>query len=269
MRAPANGTITGKYNNYTMEVVQQIGSDSFDPGHGVLISKTKNTASSCGNFNCFVWVIDAHPEDINQVDYIGPDGTPKMATPGDERQKNDASFNAGLNSGSSYEYEDTANRLHFYIIDKRTDAAGHPALQGRRQVARRRRPADARRRLAAPAARQRRGLHDLHVQPDQHGRGGGDAERAPAGRVGVPEQRRLPALRHGDRHGLERVPQERAGHRQVRRVDLGAGLHREGHRLGHGHAQRGLRERSDARPRARSARWPTAPSAARCRPRWR
>ena len=63
-------TVTGKYNNYTVEVVQQIGSDSFDPGHGVLFAKTKNTASSCGNFNCFVWFIDAHPEDINRVDYI-------------------------------------------------------------------------------------------------------------------------------------------------------------------------------------------------------
>jgi hypothetical protein len=71
-----------------------------------------------------VWFIDAHPEDINRVDYIGPDGQPVMATPGDERQKNDATFNAGVNSGSFYEYEDTANRLHFYIVDKRTDAQG-------------------------------------------------------------------------------------------------------------------------------------------------
>src|SRR3954468_5581966 len=124
VRRQANGTITGKYNNYTVEVVQQIGSDSFDPGHGVLFAKTKNTASSCGNFNCFVWFIDAHPEDINRVDYVGPDGVPVIATPGDERQKNDATFNVGLNSGSFSEYEDTANRLHFYVIDKRTDAQG-------------------------------------------------------------------------------------------------------------------------------------------------
>ncbi len=116
--------VTGKYNHYTMEVVQQIGSDSFSPGHGVLISKTKDRSSSCGSSNCFVWVIDAHPEDINRVDFVLPDGTPKIATIGDERQKNDASFNAGLNSGTSYEYEDTDNRLHFYIIDKRTDAQG-------------------------------------------------------------------------------------------------------------------------------------------------
>ena len=120
----ANGTISGKWNNYTMEVVQQIGSDSFDPGHGVLISKTKTNNSTCGTFSCFVWVVDAHPEDINQVDYVAADGTVNKATAGDERQKNDGSFNAGLGSGSTYEYEDTANRLHFYIINKRTDAQG-------------------------------------------------------------------------------------------------------------------------------------------------
>src|SRR4051812_40945460 len=120
----AAGVIGNKWNNYTMEVVQQIGSDSFDPGHGVLISKTKNASSSCGSYNCFVWVVDSHPEDINKVDFVSADGTPKLATIGDERQKNDGSFNAGLGSGSTYEYEDAANRLHFYIISKRTDDQG-------------------------------------------------------------------------------------------------------------------------------------------------
>src|SRR4051812_14570718 len=120
----ANGTISNKWNNYTMEVVQQIGSDSFDPGHGVLISKTKNGSGSCGSFNCFVWVVDSHPEDINKVDFVDAFGTPHLATVGDERQKNDGSFNVGLNSGSTYEYEDAPNRLHFYILDKHTDAQG-------------------------------------------------------------------------------------------------------------------------------------------------
>ncbi len=120
----SGSSVTGKYNNYTMEVVQQIGSDSFSPGHGVLISKTKNSSSSCGSSSCFVWVVDAHPEDVNKVDFVLPNGTPKLATIGDERQKNDASFNAGLNSGTSYEYTDADNRLHFYILDKHTDAQG-------------------------------------------------------------------------------------------------------------------------------------------------
>ena len=116
--------ITGKYNAFTMEVVQQIGSDSFDPGHGVLITKVKNGSSSCGGSSCFAWIIDSHPEDINHVDFVYPDGTPKIATLGDERQLNDASFNAGLDSGSSYEWVDERNRLHFYVVDKTTDSRG-------------------------------------------------------------------------------------------------------------------------------------------------
>src|SRR4051795_12484590 len=120
----AAGTIGNKWNNYTMEVVQQIGSDSFDPGHGVLISKTKNGSGSCGSFSCFVWVVDSHPDDINQVDFVDAFGTPHLATIGDERQKNDGSFNAGLGSGSTYEAADAANRLLFYIINKRTDFQG-------------------------------------------------------------------------------------------------------------------------------------------------
>ena len=58
-----------------MEVVQQIGSDSFAPGHGVLIGKTKTGSSTCGSYNCFVWYIDANPQDINQVDFVKADGT--------------------------------------------------------------------------------------------------------------------------------------------------------------------------------------------------
>ena len=47
-----------------------------------------------------------------------------IATLGDERQLNDGSFNAGLDSGSSYEWTDQPNRLHFYVVDKTTDAQG-------------------------------------------------------------------------------------------------------------------------------------------------
>jgi hypothetical protein len=120
----ANGNIVGRFNDYTMEVVQQIGADSFDPGHGVLIGKSKTGSSSCGSYNCFVWYIDSHPQDINQVDFVRPDGTVAKATSGDERQLNDGSFNAGVGSGSKAEYTAEANRLQFYILDKRTDADG-------------------------------------------------------------------------------------------------------------------------------------------------
>jgi hypothetical protein len=47
-----------------------------------------------------------------------------MRTIADYRQLNDALFHAGLNSGSQYEWEDTPNRLHFYVIDRDVDAKG-------------------------------------------------------------------------------------------------------------------------------------------------
>ena len=112
------------FNFYSIEVVQRIGYDSFTPDNGVLIAKNKNVESrSCG-YNCFTWVIDAHPEDIKLPDFTRPDGSVVMRTVADYRQLNDALFHAGLRSGSHYEWKDEANRLHFYVIDMRRDGAG-------------------------------------------------------------------------------------------------------------------------------------------------
>ncbi|GIJ44172.1 peptidase M6 [Virgisporangium aliadipatigenens] len=109
----------GNYNNYTVEVVDRMGADSFTPDQGVLISKTKNADNAP-----FVWVVDANPQDIDMVDFYQPNGTPQKITMGDYRQLSDALFHAGAQSGSEYEYVDEANRLKFYIIDLKRDAAG-------------------------------------------------------------------------------------------------------------------------------------------------
>jgi hypothetical protein len=58
------------------------------------------------------------------VDFRRADGSTVMRTVADYRQLNDALFHAGLNSGSQYEWEDTPNRLHFYVVDLQRDAAG-------------------------------------------------------------------------------------------------------------------------------------------------
>ena len=110
--------------SHSLEVVQRIGYDSFTPDNGVLINKIRDRADSSAGYGCFNWVIDAHPEDINMLDFKRPDGTPVMRTVADYRQLNDALFHAGLNSGSQYEWEDTPNRLHFYIIDLSKDKSG-------------------------------------------------------------------------------------------------------------------------------------------------
>jgi M6 family metalloprotease-like protein len=116
------------YNFYTLEVVQRIGYDSFTPDNGVLIAKNKDSLRGRNGgpnaFNSYIWVIDAHPEDINMVDYIKPNGEKVMRTIADYRQINDALFHAGLNSGSQCEWEDTPNRLRFYVIDTRKNEQG-------------------------------------------------------------------------------------------------------------------------------------------------
>lgn len=112
------------WNDYTVEVVQRIGNDSFTPDNGVLIAKNKDTESNTCGYRCFTWVIDAHPEDIKMVDFKKPDGTVVMRTPADYRQLNDALFHAGTNSGSAYEWKDEANGLHFYVIDVKRSKEG-------------------------------------------------------------------------------------------------------------------------------------------------
>lgn len=116
------------YNFYSMEVVQRIGYDSYTPDNGVLLAKNKDKESNNGGpngFNCFNWVIDANPQDINKVDYLRPgDGLPVMRTPADYRQLNDALFHAGTRSGSKAEWVDAANRLHFYMLDKFVSSEG-------------------------------------------------------------------------------------------------------------------------------------------------
>ncbi|MFK4084601.1 M6 family metalloprotease domain-containing protein [Kribbella sp. NPDC020789] len=107
------------YQNYTVEVVDRMGTDSFTPDSGVLLAKTKNQDAAP-----FEWVVDANPQNINMTDYVLPDGTKVPITIGDYRQLSDALFHAGTNSGSEYEYTDEANRLHFYITNVKRDRAG-------------------------------------------------------------------------------------------------------------------------------------------------
>lgn len=109
----------GGYDNYTIEVVDRMGTDSFTPDSGVLLAKTKDRDRSP-----FIWVKDANPQDIDKVDFVLPDGTPKKMTIGDYRQLSDALYHAGTNSGSEYEYVDEANRLHFYVLNLKRDRRG-------------------------------------------------------------------------------------------------------------------------------------------------
>ncbi|HYK06827.1 MAG TPA: immune inhibitor A domain-containing protein [Gaiellaceae bacterium] len=109
---------SGSYTAYRLEVVERVGNDSFVPGHGVLLSKSRMQ----GTPN--VWLIDPNQQDIGMIDFYRPDGTPVAVVRGDPRQLNDATFHAGTRSGSAYEYVDTFNKLHFYVLDSSRDADG-------------------------------------------------------------------------------------------------------------------------------------------------
>ncbi|WP_067455634.1 M6 family metalloprotease domain-containing protein [Actinomadura macra] len=114
-----DGAAGQKYDNYTVEVVDRMGFDSFTTDSGVLLAKTKNADNAP-----FIWVKDANPQDIDKVDFVRPDGTPQKMTIGDYRQLSDALYHAGTNSGSQYEYVDKENRLHFYVLNLERDSKG-------------------------------------------------------------------------------------------------------------------------------------------------
>jgi M6 family metalloprotease-like protein len=106
------------YSEYRLEVVERVGNDSFAPGHGVLLSKSRPGGLPT------VWLIDPNPDDIGMIDFYRPDGTPVAVLRGDPRQLNDATFHAGTNSGSEYEYVDPFNKLHFYVLRTYRNPAG-------------------------------------------------------------------------------------------------------------------------------------------------
>ena len=227
------GGPAGVWTNYTLETVQRIGYGSFEPDNGVLIAKNKAWAagasrgtegSQCG-YNCFTWVEDAHPEDMNTVDYYKPDGTPIMRTVADYRQLNDALFHAGTNSGSSYEYTDAPNNLKFYVVDKYTDARGmlHYVVGVQNPTG-----AGPQTRGVSVSTASGRRAAVVHVHGHEHGRG--RARRrpraAPAGRDGVVPQRHLPALGGGLGHRLDGDAAQRAGDGEVRRERVRAGVRR-------------------------------------------
>src|SRR5699024_4115972 len=106
-------------DNYTIEVIDRVGFDSFTPDSGVLMAKTKDSEAAPN-----IWVIDSHPEDIAQVDFERPDGSEAMYSLGDYRQLSDALFKAGTDEEVVSEYVDEHNRLHFYVLDKKYDDEG-------------------------------------------------------------------------------------------------------------------------------------------------
>lgn len=161
-----------------------MGADSFTPDSGVMLAKTKNADAAP-----FTWVIDSNPQDIGMTDYVLPDGTKVPITIGDYRQLSDALLHAGTNSGSEFEFVDTANRLHFYVLDLQRDSRGVLSYTvavrsldgaGPQQRGVRVNPTAARRR------HRRRG--DVPLPVDQHRPHGTSRWTAPGARRPVPQR---------------------------------------------------------------------------------
>ena len=163
------------FNDYTIEVVQQIGSDSFVAGPRRPDRQDQDRQLDLRLVQLLRLVHRLQPAGhqpgrLRQGRRHAGQGDASATS----ARLNDGSFNVGLNSGSTYEYKAAGNNLHFYILDKRTDAdgilrytVGVRSLAGSgpqtRGVS-----------LGTPTVGRRRGLHDLHVPAQEHGRGGGD-----------------------------------------------------------------------------------------------
>ena len=212
------------YNNYTVEVVDRMGADSFTPDAGVLLAKTKNQDRAP-----FEWVIDANPQDIGMTDYVLPDGTQVPITIGDYRQLSDALFHAGNGSGSEYEYVDEANRLHFYVLDVKRNKAGELAytvavrsLDGagpqRRGVAV----------LPTLGAPNHDGLATCRFPLVNTGRSATPAGQHPEDVSQLPERRRVPRVGRCGRSRVDGRRAEPAGERGLRQVRAGSGVRQAG-----------------------------------------
>ncbi len=116
----------GGYSDYSFEFVDRIGFDSYTPDHGILLAKNKQATDLAP----FMWMIDSHPQDINEAtppppnqdkviaDFYRPEsGELVPIVEGDARQLADGLFHAGTGEGVVDEYVDEKNRLHFYVLD--------------------------------------------------------------------------------------------------------------------------------------------------------
>ena len=138
-----------------------MGSDSFTPDHGVLIAKNMGPRAELAPFN---WVIDAHPEDIDKLDFVRADGTAVPIGKGDYRQLADALFHAGTGPGVVSEYVDEAEPPALLRARHEARRGGRPVLPRRGALARRRRARRARRLARAGQRRSRRPPGRVAVQ---------------------------------------------------------------------------------------------------------
>ena len=156
----------GGYNNYTVEVVDRMGADSFTPDSGVLLAKTKNRTRrrSCG------WSTPTRRTSTWSTTCC------RTAPRPDHARRLPSAVGRAVprrhQLGQRVRVRRQGQPLHFYVLDVKRDARGHPVLHGGGPLAGRRRPEQARRE-AAPGRRnpRRQGSVELQLPAVQHRQG--------------------------------------------------------------------------------------------------
>jgi len=156
----ATGTIgfaglTGRIHGFNVEVIERSGHDSFNPDHGVVISRASHTnamRAPNGTGGTVLnapgsMIVDAHPGNNDMVQFWNADGTPYMMECDHHAQISTAAFHAGLHNNPTYyrdvngqddpfrrflpddprpgyagstvnEWVDEYNNFHFYILNR-------------------------------------------------------------------------------------------------------------------------------------------------------
>jgi len=99
-----NPAATRRQHGFSIDVINRVGSDSFNPDHGVLISRIGHTnLVGQGNMDgAGIYVIDAHPGNNMMIQFHQPDGTPYFFGCEHHVQIANATFRAGLHNNPDY-----------------------------------------------------------------------------------------------------------------------------------------------------------------------
>jgi len=147
--------ISGRVHGFNVEVIDRTGSESFNPDHGVIISRASHTnamqAPNGGGGTVLnapgSYIVDSHPGNNGMVQFWEADGSPYMMLCDHHGQIATAAFHAGLHNDPTYyreingvedpykrfrpederpgyggdtvnEWVDEYNNFHFYILNR-------------------------------------------------------------------------------------------------------------------------------------------------------
>ena len=96
--------VTRRTLGFSIDVINRVGSDSFNTDHGVLISRIGHTnLVGQGNMDgAGIYIIDAHPGNNMMVQFYEPDGNPYFFGCEHHVQIAEATFRAGLHNNPDY-----------------------------------------------------------------------------------------------------------------------------------------------------------------------